>query len=149
MLRFIGKPIELARQLKKQGFELLHIIDSDAQKGSETNFDIYDKLTYLMHSEIECGENEDFIEQLLKINARVVINLPTKIDLKKFSNKKKLIVGKIDANYEGDVSGVYDLIIENATPENVEKYHKMKRRILVYKKDYQKGMEKFVFGVID
>jgi len=152
ILKLMGKPIDIAKQWKKEGNELLHVIDLDALKGMKTNFDIYDKLTYLMHVEIECGENEEFIEQLLKINARVVIHLPTKIDLKKFSKKKRLLVGKIFVDYEGDVDPVNDLIIENADLESVTKYSKMKKRVLVYKKDFSKEMEKMkelIFAVIE
>src|SRR3990167_2673438 len=97
-LRLVGKPIETAKKLKDQGFELLHIIDLDAQRGIETNFDVYDKLTYLMHVQVEC-DREEFIERLLGINARVVIILPTKLDLKKFKDKNRLLVGKINIRH--------------------------------------------------
>lgn len=152
ILKLVGKPIDTAKQWKKEGNELLHVVDLDALKGMKTNFDIYDKLTYLMHVEVECGENEEFIEQLLKINARVVINLPTKIDLKKFLKKKRLIVGKIASNYEENMENfdnVNDVIIENADLEAVKKYSKLKKRVLVYKKDYKQEMENMVFAVIE
>ena len=152
ILRFLGKPIDIAKQWKKEGMELLHIVDLDALKGLKSNFDVYDKLTYLMHVEVECGENEEFIEQLLKINARVVISLPTKIDLNKFAKKQKLIVGKVSSDYSGvieDIENVNDILLENATLEAVKKYHKMKKRILVYKKDYNEKMQEMIFALLD
>ncbi|MBS3068537.1 hypothetical protein J4450_07560 [Candidatus Micrarchaeota archaeon] len=147
-LRLVGKPIETAKKLKDQGFELLHIIDLDAQRGIETNFDVYDKLTYLMHVQVEC-DREEFIERLLGINARVVIILPTKLDLKKFKDKNRLLVGKIKNDYTGEISDVYDLIIEDAKQESVKKFSKLGKRILVYAKDFKKEMEKFTFAIIE
>ena len=148
MMRLIGKPIETAKKLKERGFELIHIIDVDAQRGTETNFDVYDKLTYIMNIELEC-ENEKFMHRMLEMNVRFVIQLPANIDLKKFSDKKRRLVGKLDAHYNGSVNDVYDLLIENANSESVKKYSTLGRRILVYKKDFTKEMEKFVFGVIE
>ncbi len=144
-LRLVGKPLDVAKKLKEEGIELLHIIDVDAQKGLETNFDVYDKLTYLINIELEC-ESEKFVERLLCINARVVIALPTKLNLKKFADKKRLLVGKIEGDYDGSADDVYDLIIENATLASVKKFSKLKKRVLVYKKDYKKEME--IFGII-
>ena len=165
IMRLLGKPIDIAKKLKKEGIELLHIVDSDAANGLRTNFDVYDKLTYCINIEVECGENEELIEKLLKINARVVLTLPAKkIDIRKFADKKRLLVGKIDSKFDGDVEEVYDVIIENATIESVKKFAKLKKRVLIFEKDlevletsrdrdrrsrnYKKEMEKMVFGVI-
>ena len=150
MMRLLGRPIDIAKKMKEEGMELLHVIDLDAMAGVETNFDIYNKLTYLMHIEVECGETEKLIEKLLKINARVVVELPTKkLDLKKYKNKERLLVGKIDAGFEGNVEDVYDLIIEDANFDSVKKFSKMKKRILVYRKYCKKEMEKLIFAVLE
>jgi len=151
-LRLIGKPIEIAKKLNKEGFELLHIIDLDAQKGLETNFDVYDKLTYFLHIQVEIGKESALLEKLLKINARVVVNLPTKFDLKKVAKNKSLLVGKIKNDYKGtkdDEDYVQDILIENATLETIKKLSIAGKRILLYKKDFSKDMEKFVFAVIE
>ena len=101
-----------------------------------------------MNIQVECND-ERFFHKLLSVGARVVINLPTKIDLKKFSTHKKLLVGKISTTYEGSVDEVYDLIIKDADLDGVKNYHKKGKRVLVYAKDYKEEIGKFVFAVIE
>ena len=148
IMRFVGKPIDFAKKLKEMGFGLLHIMDVDAEKGLENNFDVYDKLGYIMNIELECND-ERFFHKLLSIGTRVVVGLPAKIDLKKFSEHKKLLVGKIDSRFEGEIDGVNDLIIDKADIRSLKKYHAAGKRILVYAKDYKKEMETMVFAVIE
>jgi hypothetical protein len=102
-----------------------------------------------MHVQAETGENFELVEKLLAINVRVVIPLPAKTDLKKFSAHRRLLVGKIANDYPGNVEDVYDLLIENATLESVKKFSKSGKRVIVFKKDFEKTMEKLVFAVID
>ena len=152
IMRFFGKPIETAKKLKELGYDLLNIIDLDAENGSLSNFDVYDKLTYFLHIQVEIGKESALLEKLLKINARVVVNLPTKFDLKKVAKNKSLLVGKIKNDYKGtkdDEDYVQDILIENATLETIKKLSIAGKRILLYKKDFSKDMEKFVFAVIE
>ncbi len=148
-LRLIGKPLSIAQKLKDEGFVLLHIVDTDALRGNTTNFDVYDKLTYIMNAQVECAPTLDLIEKLVAVKVRVIIALPTLVDLKQLENKKRLLIGKIDAAYTGDFNLVYDLIIENPSLLLIKKYKKEGRRIFIYKKDFTKEMEKFIFGVIE
>lgn len=150
VLRLLGKPVTVAKELKTQGIDLLHIVDLDALKGLATNFDVYDKLTYIMHVEVECVEDMQLIGKLLEINARVVVTLPArKLDLKNFAGKERLLVGKITSGYAGNAPDVHDVLIEDATLGLADKFSKLKKRVLVYRKDYKKEMEKLVFGIID
>jgi len=138
VMRFIGKPLDIAKKMKGEGHILLHIVDLDE---TESNFDIYDKLTYFINIEVECGENEHLIKRLLEINARVVVILPSKLDLKKYN--KRLLVGKINTEYEGNAEDVHDIILEKPTEELFLRFKD--RRLIVY--DNYKGKEK-VWGII-
>ncbi|MEK6981779.1 MAG: hypothetical protein AABX38_02510 [Candidatus Micrarchaeota archaeon] len=149
VLKFFGKPFDCARDLKKEGYELLHIIDVDAQKGVNTNMDVYDKLTYNINVQVEIDYNEALIAKLLRMNTRIVLVLPPKIDLEKLGERKRLLVGKVTANYDGDISNVFDVVIENATMKAVEKFSKLGKRVIVYNKDFTKEMKKLVFAVIE
>lgn len=168
VLILIGKPIDIAKKAKNEGATLIHIIDLDAQTGSKANFDIYDKLTYMVNIEVEGPTDPVFIEHLLSINARVVIQLPTKLDLNKWKEKMPLLVGRItggtnkiaDEYKTEDVPGieqVQDIIIENADAELMEKLAATGKRIIIYKEDYEKietvkkneKIKKLVFAVLE
>lgn len=140
VMRFIGKPTDVAKKLKEEDYDMIHIVDVDALHGLKTNYDVYNHLTFTINIEVECGDREDLLTNLLTVKSRVIINLPTKLDLKKFK-EKKLLVGKITATFDGDPSAVNDLIIENATDAVVIKFSKT-NRILVYKSDFDKLSEK-------
>ena len=141
VMRLLGRPVETAKKLKGQGYVLLHIVDLDSN--TETNFDVYDKLTYFINIQVECGKKEHFIKRLLEVNARVVIDLPTEINLEKYKAKKRLLVGKIGRNYQGTAEKVHDIILSEPSPELFIRFDK--RRLIVYE-DY-KGKEK-AWGVI-
>lgn len=143
VMYLLGNPVETAKKLKNEGYILIHIIDLDAKKGMETNFDVYDKLTYFINIEAECGNHERFIKRLLEIKTRVVINLPSEIDLKKYSEHKRLLVGKIGKDYSGNAEEVHDLILEEPTEKLFSRFKD--RRLIVYEK--YKGKEK-VWGII-
>ncbi len=143
ILRLLGNTVKVAQRMKKEGFILIHIIDLDALKGIETNFDVYDKLTYFINIQVECGEHPSFIEKLIDVKARVVIPLPSKLDLKRYSTAKKLLVGKIGRDYRGDAEEVHDIIIEEPTEDLFLRFEK--RRLIVYE-DY-KG-KRDAWGVI-
>ncbi len=139
VLRLIGNPITTTKRLKEQGITLLHIIDIDAQKGLKTHFDIYDKLTYLINIEVDEIKNVEFIEKLLEINARVVLRLPTKLDLKKWKDKIGFLVAKLkDIKDIKGIGAVRDVILENPNELLVAELKKLKKRIIIYKKDYEK-----------
>jgi phosphoribosylformimino-5-aminoimidazole carboxamide ribonucleotide (ProFAR) isomerase len=129
-LKIIGKPADLARDWKKEGVKLIHIIDMDAMNGNTTNFDVYDTLTYIMNVQVEGANTEKMIAKLLNVDARVIIELPTKLNLSKFSEKKRLMVGKItDAK---DMSNdVYDIYYPGTDEKTAEKLLKTKRRIIL------------------
>jgi len=150
-LRLMGKPVESVKKLQEQGYGLVHIVDLDGLKGMRTNFDVYDKLTMFMHIEVEAGNNAELVEKLLGISARVVIGLPARIDLgtAKATGHKRLIVGKVDGKFTGNVDESFDLLVENADLESVKRLAKGGKRILVYSKDYGKAMEKYVFAAIE
>ncbi|MBI2079961.1 hypothetical protein HYT84_04285 [Candidatus Micrarchaeota archaeon] len=141
VLRLIGKPIELANKWKKEGIKLIHIIDLDASLGSSTNFDLYNSLTYLINIQVEGVKDEKLLEKLLSIGARVVVSLPTKIDLRKFEDKKKLLVGKINA--VTNTESVHDLILESESKEILELAKG--RRLIVFGEKKRKFE---AFGVI-
>ncbi len=154
-LRLVGKPIDIAKKAKEKGIQLLHMIDLDAQKGMRINFDVYDKLTYFINIEIEGVSDEEFIDRLLGINARVVFTLPTKLELMKWKNKNRLLVGKISANSKaftdielGGIDDVHDVILENVD-DRLLKLLKGKR-IIVYERDLEKiKNKKMIFAVLN
>lgn len=151
VLRLAGKPYELAKEAKKENIALLHLIDLDAQKGLKTNFDVYDKLTYVINVEVEGVKDEGFIEKLLNIGVRVVFELPAKFDLKKWKAKKRLLIGKISGKKSiqdvKEIEDVYDVIIENADTSLLKQLKD--KRILVYEKDLnQIRNKKAIFAVI-
>lgn len=113
VMRLLGPAVECMKNLAKK-YKLFHIVDLDLKKGNATNFDIYDKLTYFTHIQVEC-ENEEAADRLTKIMVRLVIRLPTKLSLKW---NKKLMVGEIDdinnlKELEKQIEKVGDIIISD------------------------------------
>jgi hypothetical protein len=137
ILRLLGNPVFLAK--------LIHIIDEDAKKGLATNLDIYDKLTLFMNIEVECGEHEEIIEKLLGMKARIVFRLPTKLDLGKWKDKKRLLVGIVESDYKGKAEGVHDVILEKADKEKIKKFRDLGKRIIVLESEKK---ELDVFGIL-
>lgn len=142
-LSIIGNPVDVAKKLSEKT-KLIHIIDLDALKGSATNLDIYDKLTFFVNIEVECASDEGLIKKLLAVKSRVVVRLPA--ELSKFQEQKRLLVGKVSQDYEGDTSAVHDLVIEDAKEGIVKKFPD--KRVIVYRKDLEKTKES-VWGVIE
>jgi len=127
ILRLMGNAVETAKRLSRE-YRLIHIVDLDLKNGSTANFDTYDKMTYFVNIEVECIENKGFVERLLKLKSRAVLDLPTKLDLGKWKKHERLLVGKITAGYTGNAEGVHDVIIEKT--EDAEKFRG--KRIIAY-----------------
>jgi len=150
-LRQIGNPTQLVRKLADSGAKLIHIVDLDAKIGSAANMDIYDKLTYFVNIQVEIGENENMVERLIGVKARVVLALPTKLDLSKWKKNERLFVGLVGPDYKGNAEGVYDVIIENADNEAIKRFSILKKRIIVFSTDYEKinaSSRKLVWGIL-
>lgn len=136
-MAIIGNAVDVAKKLSKKA-KLIHIIDLDALQGMSVNFDIYDKLTYLVNIEVETDPRPEIVSKLLKIKSRAVVRLPA--DLETFEKEKRLLVGKITGEYNGKTDSVHDLIIENAGDKSIEKFPE--KRIIIYEKDFEKLREK-------
>jgi uncharacterized protein related to proFAR isomerase len=138
-LRFLGNATETAKKLSKQ-YKLLHIIDLDLNNGNESNFDIYDKLTYFINIQVECTDNisEKIIERLLELKARVVLKLPAAF-LEKFEKQERLLVGIVSS--EEDASMVHDVLLLNPTKESIRKYSRQGKRIMLYESNWDKKTE--------
>jgi uncharacterized protein related to proFAR isomerase len=132
MLKILGKPLDVAKRLKEEGYRLIHIVDLDALSGLSTNLDIYDGLTYFINVQVECAPREELVKKLLSLKCRVVLNPAFDVSGLK---EKKLLVAKIPKDYEGDAEGFHDVVLEDATSENVKKFESLGKRVMVYEKD--------------
>ncbi|MEM2908593.1 MAG: hypothetical protein QW590_03550 [Candidatus Bilamarchaeaceae archaeon] len=129
-LRLLGSAPEIARELSKK-YRLLHVVDLDLKGGSLANFDIYDKLTYFIHIQVECS-NESAARRLLQLNARIVVELPTKLPLEEWN--KRLLVGIVSG--DEDAALVHDVIIRNPSKEKIDKYRSQGKRIMLYENEW-------------
>ena len=133
LLRLIGKPIDIAKELQDEGYKLIHIVDLDAKKGLSTNMDVYDKLTYFVNIQVECAPKEALIRKLLSVKARVVIDQAesNKLDFSAFEEKKLLVM---KANSKSAVTtDFHDVIIDSQNPAILlEHFEKQGKRIIVY-----------------
>jgi len=131
-LRPMGSAIKVAKKLRERlGTELLHIVDLDALKGKKTNYDIYDHLTFIMYVQVEVRPDPKMVGPLLQMGARVVVDLPTKLDLKQYASNKRLIVGKISPRYKGSLDDVFDVYLDGDSQARVSELQRKKRRVLV------------------
>ncbi len=135
ILRQTGKPMDVLRNISKD-VKVLHLVDLNAKKGNATNFDLYDRMTYLINIEVEVAPKEELVRKLLAVKARAVLDLPCKLDLKKFIGNEKLLVGKInDETGDERNDSVFDYYVETEDLELVKKIAgDRKKRILVYSK---------------
>lgn len=144
-LSIIGNPVDVAKKLAEKA-EFIHIIDLDALKGISSNFDVYDKLTYFINIEVECAPRKELILKLLAVKSRVVVKLPA--ELSGLGGQKRLLVGKVSRDYQGDTSAVHDLVVDDAEEDVVERFSG--KRIIIYKKDLQKVKDKEkIWGAIE
>ena len=154
MLEFLGKPIDVAKEMQKNGIKLIHIIDIQALAGSSTNLDIYDKLTYLINVEVECAPNEALIRKFLSLRCRVV--LKGNVDVSEY-NEQNLLVGvagkTAGSNVSASLTGFKDVIVEEWDDELVSKLFSAKKRIILFEKDISKfekseNKKKKLFGIL-
>lgn len=133
-IKLAGNPIAVAKELRESGVRLLHIEDADIR--TVGNFDVYDKLTYIINIEVEAPCDERIIKKLLELRARVVVDLPC-AKLEKFKESKKLLVGKIKR--WGDIEGinaVNDVIVFRE--EDIEKAENLGKRVIFWGKTKKK-----------
>lgn len=144
MLRLAGKPLDMAKELKKGGCMLIHIVDMDALSGMTKNLDIYDNLTYVINVQVECAPEPALIMKLLSLKCRVVLPPSAPIASMK---EKRLLVARIPGGYAGDAEGFHDVILEDADDALVRRFAALGKRVIIFQKDREKVKEK-VFGVI-
>jgi hypothetical protein len=143
-LRPMGSAIKVAKKLRERlGTELLHIVDLDALKGNKSNYDIYNHLAFVMYIQVEVRPDAKMIRPLLEMGARVIIELPTKLNLNEFADKKRLIVGKILPSYKGSLDGVFDVYLDGESERKAKELQKKGRRVLVNKSQNAKNKEVF------
>jgi hypothetical protein len=150
-LRSIGNPSQIARKLSESGAKLIHIVDLDALRGSSSNMDIYDGLTFYVNIEVESSEDEKLVGKLLAVKSRVVLELPAKTQLSKWVKSERLLVGTVGPKYKGNAEGVHDVIIEGANDMIVERLVGLGKRVIVHEADYGKlktKNQKLVWGVL-
>ena len=140
-LRLLGKPIDIAKRLKNDGFRLIHIVDLDALKGLSTNLDIYDSLTYFINVQVECAPVDALVKKLLLFRCRVVIP-PSGLDLSKI-REKNLLVARVSK--DNPVEDFHDVLIENSDDKLVKKFKQKGKRVIIFEKD--RGKEP-VWGMI-
>ncbi len=139
ILRFIGKPVDVAKKIKEQGYKLIHIVDEDALAGTPTNLDVYDSLTYFINVQVECAPDDKLVKQLLTLRCRVVLP-PGELDVSGIK-EKQLLVAKVPKNCEMPVDDFHDVVLEDAG--EIKKFSSMGKRVMVYEKTKEK-----VWGVI-
>ncbi|MGV8085241.1 MAG: hypothetical protein ACP5N9_03240 [Candidatus Bilamarchaeum sp.] len=137
LLRTIGKPIDVVKELHNEGYKLIHIVDLDALKGLSTNMDVYDKLTFFVNIQVECTANEKLLQKLLSVKARVVLNSASAI-VSKFEEKKLLVV-KVKS-ISDDASLFHDVIIDNEDEKGLiaKHFEEAKKRIIVFENNKHK-----------
>ncbi|MBU0585971.1 hypothetical protein KJ780_00510 [Candidatus Micrarchaeota archaeon] len=128
-LRQTGKALDLLQNISNDT-GILHIVDLNAKNGNMTNFDLYDHLTYKVNIEVECAPKEELVKKLFLLGARTVLELPCKLDLQKFNEKRRLLVGKTDGKVD---ERVHDYYLESDDLEKVKELSK-KGRVLIYSK---------------
>lgn len=137
ILRFVGKPIDVAKEMKKEGYKLIHFVDTEALSGLSNNFDIYNDLTYFVNIEVECAPKLELISKLLNMKCRIVIDASREELLPLNTLNKNLLVAKIPKNYEGNAEFFKDVILEY-DKNLVDKFVKLGKRIIIYEKDKEK-----------
>jgi hypothetical protein len=136
ILRLVGKPLDVAKQMKKEGYKLIHFIDADALAGLSNNLDIYDGLTYFINIQVECAPNLKLVSKLITLKCRVVLDIVSaEASLKIDGLNKNLLVAKIPkgAKYSGNAESFRDVILEEFDEKEAKRFEKLGKRIIIYK----------------
>ncbi|MEW6722002.1 MAG: hypothetical protein AB1324_01955 [Candidatus Micrarchaeota archaeon] len=136
-MRLLGKPIDVARGLKEEGFVLIHITDMDALKGQPTNLDVYDALTFFINVQVECAPRDEIVKKLLSLKCRVVLPPDSPLGVSGY-REKKLLVARIPKGYGGDAEGFHDVILDEADPASVKRFESLGKRIIINENDSEK-----------
>jgi uncharacterized protein related to proFAR isomerase len=151
MMRLIGKPIDVAKRWKEEGCVLIHIVDTDAIKGTSTNLDIYDNMTYFVNIEVECSPLPAIVTKLLTLKCRVVLPPSAGLSVSGMA-ERKLLVAKIPSGMEAsekDLENFHDVVLEDSDDVSVRRYRGFGKRVIIYEKDWEKMKErKKVWGII-
>lgn len=147
VLRQIGKPMDILGKIPKET-KFLHIVDLNAKNGNVTNFDLYDHMMYKVNIEVEIAPKEEIVKKLIWMEARAVLDLPCMMDLEKFEESRKLLVGKTNGSELSEE--VYDYYIETDDLELIKKIAKQGKRIFVYSNslDEKKAKKAGIFALI-
>ncbi|MBD3209764.1 hypothetical protein GF318_00085 [Candidatus Micrarchaeota archaeon] len=148
VLRLLGNPVDQAKRLKTEGYQLIHIVDLDALEGLSRNMDVYDKLTYFINVQVESAPEEGLVKKLLTFRCRVVLPLPGP-DLSGIREKNLLVARGVSRSDSAE--DFHDVILEQADAETVKHFQKAGKRVIVKKADFEKLDEKsraLVWGVI-
>lgn len=97
--------IDKVEDLKSE-VTLLHIRDLDLERGKLKNLDVYDKLTYYIHVQVEIPKENNDIWQLIDLDVRLV-GIPEQI-----SNINKYKAIKIKS-VEDLSYGIRDVVVED------------------------------------
>lgn len=146
ILRLVGKPLDTAKELKKEGYKLIHFVDMDALSGRNTNLDVYSGLTYFINVQVECAPKAEILQKLMTLKCRVVL-LPTAELDSSVSLNHNLMVAKITTNYTGDAKDFRDVILENYDESSAKKFIKLGKRIIIYENQKPKKT-KDIWGII-
>ncbi len=136
--------MDFAKEARKSGCRLIHIVDMDALSGMTKNLDIYDKLTFIINVQVECAPEPALIMKLLSLKCRVVLPPSAPIAAMK---EKKLLVARIPEDYPGSAEGFHDVVLDGASDESIRRFAALGKRVIIFAKD-RKNVKEKVFGVI-
>jgi len=145
-MRLLGNAAQLVRSLSDE-YALFHVVDLDALKGNKSNFDLYDHLTYFTHVQVECKPDSKLISALLKMEARVVVELPSALDFEKFGKKKTLVIGKVKPGFSESFPPIREILLDGKDDELAKRVLNEDKRLFVKKEHYPKGFRR-AFGVL-
>jgi hypothetical protein len=151
ILRLVGKPLDVAKDMKKEGYKLIHFVDSDAISGLSNNLDIYDGLTFFINIEVECAPNQQLVSKLLALKCRVVLDVvQAEANIKFDSLNKNLLVAKIPKGkeYSGNAESFRDVILEEYDEREAGRFEKLGKRIICHKTTNSKLKTHDVWGVL-
>jgi hypothetical protein len=137
VMRLIGKPLDVAKELKKK-YKLIHFVDSEAMAGMSNNLDIYNGLTYFVNIQVECAPKQELVTKLLALKCRVVLDVSAeeKIELKNLNTN--LLVARIPSGYTGKAEHFRDVILLEYDERVAKKFTELGKRIILYENENQK-----------